>query len=74
MPQVVEKHRDLLGRASEAAGFDVAGTDIARDDLPSRDELVDSLLGRAVEIIAGQARELSEMRDRISVLERRLEQ
>ena len=73
MPQVVEKHRDLLGRASEAAGFDVAGTDIARDDLPSRDELVDSLLGRAVEIIAGQARELAEMRDRISVLERRLE-
>ncbi|WP_405402784.1 hypothetical protein [Paracoccus sp. Ld10] len=74
MPQVIAKHRDLLDQASDAAGFDVAGTVVTQDYLPTRDELVDGLLGRAVEIIAGQARDLAEMRDRLNALEARLAQ
>ena len=72
MPQIVAKHRDLLDRASDAAGFDVAGTARTQEDFPSREDLTDLLLGRTIEIIAGQARDMAEMRARLDTLEARL--
>lgn len=69
MPEVIARHRDLLDRLTEAAGFDVAGIGAHPSDLPSDREIIDRMLGRAVEIIAGQALDLAELRARVAALE-----
>lgn len=72
IPAVIARHRDLLERASAVTGFDVIGTpDAARQD-DRTSALADLVLGRAIEIIAGQARDLADLRARLEALEARL--
>lgn len=71
MPSIVARHHDLLEAASRAAGFDLTGSGRTARDLPDRDDLVDEVVGRLLEIVAGQSREMMELRRRIKTLEDR---
>lgn len=71
MEGVISRNAELLRAATDAAGFDVAGDAAASADLPGKDAIIDSVLGRAIEIIAGQARDLEDLRKRVAVLEDR---
>lgn len=71
MPQVITRHKAMLDEVSRAAGFDITTASGAEPSQLSEAALVDHVLGRAIEIIAGQARELDDLRSRIEALEKR---
>lgn len=71
MEGVIARHAPLLAAATEAAGFDVTGDATASTHLSDREAIIDGVLGRAIEVIAGQARDIEDLRRRIAELEGR---